>query len=107
MGTGEVPTPGEYVLLKERPVRLVVAMIILPEFVWKILRLQYQIPDPKLSTLGMVGRNTQRLRMDSDVTRGKVASAMTHMQIHQPNHDTETFTTPTCTLQRSSNIHIL
>ena len=48
MVTGEVPTPGEYVLLRERAVRLVVAMIILPAFVWKILRLQYQIPDPKL-----------------------------------------------------------
>ena len=63
--TGEVPTPGEYVLLKERPVRLAVAMIILSTFVWKILRLQYQIPDPKLQTIGMVGRP----RMDNDVTQ--------------------------------------
>ena len=73
----------------KRPVHLAVAMIILPAFVWKILRLQYQIPDSKLPTLDMVGRP----RMDNDVTHNRVASDMTHVQIHLPSH--ETFTTPT------------
>ena len=90
MVTGEVPTPGEYVLLKERPVCLAVAMIILPTFVWKILRLQYQIPDPKLQTLDMV----RRPRMYNDMTHERVASGMTHVQIQLPSH--KTFTTPTC-----------
>ena len=62
----------------KRPVRLAVAMIILPVFVWKILRLQYQIPDSKLPTQDMVGRP----RMDNDVTHNRVASGMTHEQIH-------------------------
>ena len=96
--TGKVPTLGEYVLLKERPVRLAVAKITLPTFVWKILRLQYQIPDPKLPTLDMVGRP----RMDNDVSHDRVVSGTTHMQIHLPSH--KTFTTPTCMSQRSCNM---
>ena len=93
-----MPILGEYVLLKERPVRLAVAMIISPVFVWTILRLQYQIPDPKLPTLDTAGRP----RMDNDMMHDRVASGTTHMQTHLPNH--ETFTTPTCMSQRSSNV---
>ena len=82
----------------KRPVHLAVAMIILPAFVWKILRLQYQIPDSKLPTLDMVGRP----RMDNNMTHNRVASDMNHVQIHLPSH--ETFTTLTCMSQRSSNM---
>ena len=88
----------EYVLLKERPVRLAVAMIILPAFVWKILRLQYQIPDPKLPTLDTAGRP----QMDNNVTHDRVASGTAHVQTHLFSH--ETFTTLTCMSQRSCNV---
>lgn len=94
-----MPTPGKYVPLKERPVRLVVAMTISPKSVWKTVSLQYQIPDPKLPTLDTVGKNPQRARVDSDVTHDRVASDTTHAQIQLPNH--EIFTTPTCTSHRS------
>lgn len=77
-------------------------MTISPESVWKTLSLWYQIPNPKLPTLDTVGRNTQRAQMDSDVTHDIVASGTTHVQIHLPNH--ETFTTPTSTSRRSSNM---
>ena len=96
-----MPIPGEYVLLKERPGCLAVAMIILPAFVWKILRLQYQIPDPKLLTLDMVGRP----RMADDVTHDRVASGTTHVQIHLPSHETSTKPTGMSQLEEQQYEH--
>ena len=69
--------------------------------VWEILMLQYQIPDPKLPTRYGRKEYTKTLNGHRRDSR-RVASDKIHVQIHLPNH--ETFTTPTSTSQRSSNM---
>ena len=41
--------------------------------------LQYQIPQPKLPVLDMVGKNKQEARMATDVTHDRAASGATHV----------------------------
>ena len=75
-----MPTPGKYALLKGKLADLVAAMTISPEYAWRTLSSQYEIPDPNLPpTHHMLAK----ARMDSDVTPDRVLRDTTQL----PNHE--------------------